>query len=499
MDNEHIDVVIIGAGLSGIGAGAQLTINCPQKSYAVLEMRNGIGGTWDLFRFPGVRSDSDMFTFGYSFKPWIGDKVLADGPSIRNYVRETAREYGVDERIRYGHRVGALSWSSEDARWTISGERTASGEPFTITASFVMLCTGYYDYENPHSPELAGVEHFGGQVLHPQFWPEDLDYTGKRVVVIGSGATAVTVVPAMTDRAAHVTMLQRSPSYVLSLPAVDPSARLLRKVLPDMVVHRITRAKNIGIMYGLWSLAKRRPRIVRALLRKLAQRRLPEGYEIDVHFKPVYDPWDERMCFVPDGDLFEAIAAGNASVVTDRIETFTESGIRLESGNELEADIVVTATGLRMLPLGGTEISVDGRAIDIADTLTYRAMMLAGVPNLGWVIGYTNLSWTLRCNLTCAYICRVLNHMDAQGYRYCVPRLEDPDLPREPFVADLKSGYILRGIHAFPKQGPAPPWRGYMSYPRDLRYIGHAPLEDGVLHFERGAVPAEPQPSAAVA
>jgi cation diffusion facilitator CzcD-associated flavoprotein CzcO len=323
-------------------------------------------------------------------------------------------------------------------------------------------------------------------------------YTGKRVVVIGSGATAVTVVPAMTDKAAHVTMLQRSPSYVLSLPAVDPSARLLQKLFPDMVAHRITRAKNIGIMYGLWSLAKRRPRIVRALLRRLAQRRLPEGYEIDVHFKPVYDPWDERMCFVPDGDLFDAIAAGKASVVTDKIETFTENGIRLESGNELEADIAVTATGLRLRALGGTEITVDGRAIDVAETLTYRAMMLAGVPNLGWVVGYTNLSWTLRCNLTCAYICRLLNHMDAHGYRYCVPR-DDPSLPREPFIADLKSGYIRRGIHLFPKQGPAPPWRGYMSYPRDLRYIGHAPLEDGVLHFERGAVPADAQPSAAVA
>ena len=499
MGTEHLDVVIIGAGLSGIGAGAQLTINCPQKSFAVLETRGGIGGTWDLFRYPGVRSDSDMFSFGYSFKPWGGDQVLADGPSIRDYVRETARDYGVEEKIRYHHRVRALTWSSEDARWTITGEQTESGEPFTLTASFVMMCTGYYDYEEPYAPELPGVERYGGELLHPQFWPEGVDYAGKRVVVIGSGATAVTLVPAMTDRAAHVTMLQRSPSYVLSLPAVDPSAKLLQKVLPDMVAHRITRGKNIAIMYGFWTLAKRRPRWIRALLRKLAQRRLPKGYELDVHFKPAYNPWDERMCFVPDGDLFEAISAGKASVVTDHIETFTETGLRLKSGRELDAEIIVTATGLKLLPLGGVDIRVDERSVDVGETLTYRAMMLAGVPNLGWVVGYTNLSWTLRCNLTCAYICRLLNHMDAHGYRYCVPRLDDPSVERQPFITDLKSGYIRRAIDSFPKQGPEPPWRGYQSYPRDLRYIGKADLEDGVLHFERGAVRTVAQTEAAAA
>jgi cation diffusion facilitator CzcD-associated flavoprotein CzcO len=348
------------------------------------------------------------------------------------------------------------------------------------------MCTGYYSYDEGHAPVFKGRERFKGPIIHPQFWPQELDYTGKRVVVIGSGATAVTLVPAMADKASHVTMLQRSPSYVLGLPAVDPIARLLRRFLPEMVVHRIVRAKNVAMMLGIYRLSRRRPRLMRALLRRSAERHLPVGYDIDTHFKPTYEPWDQRMCFVPDSDLFKAISAGAASVVTDQIETFTERGVRLSSGEELEADIVVSATGLKLVPLGGLELSVDGRDVEIGETLAYRAMMLAGVPNLAWVVGYTNISWTLRCNLTCAYVCRLLNHMDAHGYRYCVPELDDPDVDRQPFV-DLKSGYVLRAIDSFPKQGPARPWRGYQNYMRDLRYIGRAPLEDGTLRFVGGA------------
>jgi monooxygenase len=493
MEAQHLDVLIVGSGLSGIGAACNLEISCPDKSYAVLEMRGAMGGTWDLFRYPGVRSDSDMFTFGYSFKPWVTNKVLADGESIRSYVRETAEEYGVIDKIRFHHRVQTASWSSEDARWTLTGERVDTGEQFTLTASFVVMCTGYYNYDEGYAPEFPGVERFSGTLVHPQFWPEDLDYEGKRVVVIGSGATAVTLVPAMAERAAHVTMLQRSPSYVLSLPAVDPTARALRRFLPEMVVHRITRAKNVAIMLGIFNLSRRRPQLVRRVLRRWSARHLPEGYDVDVHFNPTYDPWDQRMCFVPDGDLFNSISEGNASVVTDQIETFTERGLRLTSGRELEADIVVSATGLKLLALGGLELSVDGEPVDISDALAYRAMMLSGVPNLVWVVGYTNISWTLRCNLTCAYVCRLLNHMDAHGYRYCVAH-PDEGVAREPLV-DLKSGYILRAIENFPKQGPAPPWRGYQNYVRDLRYIGRAPLEDGVLRFERNGS----RPSASVA
>jgi cation diffusion facilitator CzcD-associated flavoprotein CzcO len=494
MEAEHLDVLIVGGGVSGIGAAAHLELNCPTKSYAVLEMRDAIGGTWDLFRYPGVRSDSDMFTFGYSFKPWSADEVLADGESIRNYVRETAEEYGVVHKIRFHHRVHTASWSSEDARWTLTGERVDTGETFTLTASFVVTCTGYYNYDEGYAPEFPGAERFNGTIVHPQFWPEELDYEGKHVVIIGSGATAVTLVPAMAGTAKHVTMLQRSPSYVLSLPAVDPLARALRRFLSEMVVHRITRAKNIALMFGVFKLSRSRPRLVRKILRRSAERHLPDGYDVDVHFNPSYDPWDQRMCFVPGSDLFNAIASGEASVVTDQIETFTEQGLRLASGREVEADIVVSATGLKLLALGGLKLSVDGQSIDIGGRLAYRAMMLEGVPNLGWVAGYTNMSWTLRCNLTCAYICRLLNHMDAHGYRYCIPRLDDPTVERQPFV-DLKSGYVRRGIDSFPKQGPAPPWRGYQNYLRDLRYIGRAPLEDGVLRFE----PNGRRPSASVA
>ena len=480
MQPDHVDVLIVGAGLSGIGAACHLEMSRPGKSYAVLEMREGIGGTWDLFRYPGVRSDSDMFTFGYSFKPWLGNVVLAPGDSIRDYVTETAREHGVTEKIRFGHRVRAASWSSDEQRWTVRAEH--AGEEVVLTSSFICMASGYYDYDNPHDPEFAGIERFGGEVVHPQFWPEELDHTGKKVVVIGSGATAVTVVPAMAERAEHVTMLQRSPSYILSTPAVDRMATRLARFLPDIAVLRLMRAKHLTSFLGFFKLSRARPRLVRALVRSQAKRRLPEGYDIDTHFNPSYEPWVQRMCFVPDGDLFRAIGEGRASVVTDRIETFTEDGIRLESGEQLEADVVVTATGLKLLLFGGIELTVDGAAVDPGDRHTYRAMMIEGVPNLIWVVGYTNAAWTLRCNLTCAYMCRLLDHMDAKGYRSVVPRLDDPATPKGPFI-DFESGYVQRSIHTFPKQGPAPPWRGYMSYPRDLWFIGRAELEDGVLEF----------------
>lgn len=497
-DNEQLDVLIVGAGLSGVGAAAQLSVRSPQKTYAVLEMRGGVGGTWDLFRFPGVRSDSDMFTFGYSFKPWNEGKVLADGPSIRNYVGETAREYGVEQKIRFHHRVHSLSWSTEDARWTARGERTDTGEAFEVSAGFVVNGTGYYSYDEAYTPEFPGADRFKGEIIHPQFWPEDLDYAGKRVIVIGSGATAVTVVPAMADTAEHVTMLQRSPSYVLSLPEIDPVARGFGWFLPDRLVHRLARGKNVVTMLGIFGLSRRWPKLMRRILMRSVRKQLPPGYEVDKHFNPAYDPWDQRLCFVPEGDLFEAISAGDASVVTDRIKEFTEDGILLESGDRLEADLIVTATGLKITPLGGMTLSVDGTEVDVADTVLYRMMMMTGIPNLAWVIGYTNISWTLRCNLTAQYVCRLLNHMDEHGYDYCVPKLDDEQIERAPAI-DLQAGYVQRGIDAFPKQGPVPPWLGSQNFVRDLRYIGRAELEDGALRFvrsPRSSPRREPEPVA---
>ena len=482
MEIEHLDVLVVGAGLSGVGAGCHLETRLPGKSYAILEARGSLGGTWDLFRYPGVRSDSDMYTLGYSFRPWKEAKAIADGPSILRYVKETASDYGVDEKIRFNHRVVRASWSSVEARWTVEAERTDTGETVQLSCGFLFMCTGYYRYDAGYSPDLPGTERFEGRIVHPQFWTDDVDHAGKRVVVIGSGATAVTLVPAMAETAEHVTMLQRSPSYVVSLPAEDPIANLARRHLPAKLAYSIVRWKNVLVTMLVFQLSRRRPRLMKSLIRKGLESRLPPGYDIDTHFKPRYNPWDQRMCLVPDGDLFESICNGRASVVTDTIETFTETGLKLASGAELEADLVVTATGLDLLPLGGLEMTVDGREIELPKTMGYKGMMLSGVPNLAASIGYTNASWTLKCDLTCEYVCRLLKHMDEHGYRQATPENNDPSVAEEPFI-DFTSGYVLRAIDRFPRQGSKAPWRLYQNYARDIVALRHGKIEDGALRF----------------
>ncbi|MFO0587166.1 MAG: NAD(P)/FAD-dependent oxidoreductase [Polyangiaceae bacterium] len=484
MAHEHVDVLIIGAGLSGVGAACHLQMRCPNKTYAILEMREAMGGTWDLFRYPGIRSDSDMYTLGYVFRPWTEAKAIADGPSILKYIKDTARDHGVDSKIRYRHRVIRAEWSSRDAQWTVEAERTDTGEKVTLTSSFVFGCTGYYRYDEGYSPRFPGQERFQGRLVHPQHWPSDLDYTGKRVVVIGSGATAVTLVPAMAERAAHVTMLQRSPTYVLSLPSRDALADVLRKRLPEKAVYPIVRWKNVAMGTLMYQFSRRAPDAMKRLLRKGVKSMLPEGYDVDRHFRPTYNPWDQRLCFVPDGDMFKAMSSGKADVVTDKIATFTEKGIRLESGAELEADIIVTATGLNLLALGGMKVVVDGREIDLGKTVGYKGMMLSGVPNLALALGYTNASWTLKCDLVAQYVCRLLRHMDEHGYRSVTPRPPPPDLPLEPFL-DLKSGYVQRSLDKLPKQGSRAPWKLYQSYARDVRMFRHAKLEDEGVEFSR--------------
>jgi monooxygenase len=482
MPPEHVDVLIVGAGLSGIGAGYHLKVNCPGKTYAILEARDCIGGTWDLFRYPGIRSDSDMYTLGYSFQPWSQATAIADGASILSYVRQTARDHGIDRKVRFHHRVVRAEWSTVDARWTVEVERLDTPQTVLLSCSFLLACSGYYRYEQGYTPEFQGAERFAGPIVHPQQWSEDIDYAGKRVVVIGSGATAITLVPAMARSAAHVTMLQRSPSYVVSLPAEDRVANALRGALPAGVAYSIARWKNVLRAMLSFQLARRRPRVMKALLHKALERQLPLGYDIDRHFKPHYDPWDQRLCLVPDGDLFEAIRAGRASVVTDRIHTFTERGLELASGAELEADLIVTATGLDLLALGGMELAVDGREVELAETMSYKGMMLSGVPNLAFALGYSNASWTLKCDLTCKYVCRLLGHMDEHGYRQCTPRNRDPSIAALPLM-DFSSGYILRSIQRFPKQGSKTPWRLYQNYALDILSLKFGAIEDGTIEF----------------
>jgi cation diffusion facilitator CzcD-associated flavoprotein CzcO len=482
---EHVDVLIVGAGLSGIGAACQLREHLPTKSVAVLEAREASGGTWDLFKYPGIRSDSDMFTFGFSWRPWPGDRALADGPLILDYLRTVAEEYGVDELIRYRHQVTGASWDSVTARWTV--DVLVDGEPTTMTAGFLWGCSGYYHYDEPYAPQLPGAETFEGTIVHPQHWPEDLDYAGKSVVVIGSGATAVTLVPAMAGTAEHVTMLQRSPSYILSRPGKDRLATLLGR-LPTKMSYPVVRWANILLTVGSYQLARRRPGFMKGLIRKGVEAQLPDSVDVDVHFNPRYDPWDQRLCFVPDGDLFRALRKGQASIVTDTIETFTPTGIRLTSGQELEADVIVTATGLQLLAFGGLELVVDGEPVDFSKTMAYKALMLSGVPNFAYTVGYTNASWTLKADLVSTYVVRLLQHLDRIGARSAVP-VRQPDVAEIPFM-DFQSGYVLRALDRLPKQGDRAPWRLKQNYLTDLRTIKRGEIDDGVLAFD--TVPARP-------
>jgi monooxygenase len=476
---EHVDVLVIGAGLSGIGAAAHLTRVLPRTSYVVLEAREVSGGTWDLFRYPGVRSDSDMYTMGYRFRPWRHAEALGSGERILEYLRDTAREYDVERRTRYSHRVVRVSWDSGEALWTVEAER--AGETVTFTAGLVWSCRGYYDYERGHEPEFAGAEDFRGPIVHPQHWPSDLEWAGRDVVVIGSGATAVTLVPAMAGDAAHVTMLQRSPSYVLSLPQRDPFAARVRRWLPAGPARRLVRWKSIVVQAVFYRLSRRRPDVVKRLVRKQNVALLPEGYDVDTHFTPRYDPWDQRMCFVPDADLFKAVRRGDAEIVTGRIERFDADGVLLAGGRHLHADVIVTATGLTLSPFGGIELIVDGEKVDPSSSMTYRALMLSEVPNFVFTIGYTNASWTLKVDLVADFTCRLLAFMTEHGYRSVVPR-RDPGVGEVPLM-DFTSGYVLRALDQLPHQGEREPWRLRQSYLRDRRTIRRAPLQDGVLDF----------------
>lgn len=489
-DIEHLDVLVVGAGLSGIGAGHYLQADCPWASYAIFEARGAIGGTWDLFRYPGVRSDSDMYTLGYSFRPWDQDESIADGQAILDYIRETARVEGIDQHIRFHHRIVAADWSTPDGRWDITAERTdpETGDVETIhlTCGFLFSCSGYYRYDHGYQPDFPGIDDFTGTIVHPQAWPEDLDYAGKRVVVIGSGATAVTLIPSMSDDTEHITMLQRSPTYIVALPAKNPLVNLIRRILPTRWSGPIVKWFNALMTQGSYQFSRRFPGLARKGIRALVKMQLPDGYEVDTHFKPKYDPWDQRLCLVPDGDLFKAIRRGDASVVTDQVDQFTENGIRLASGEELPADIVVTATGLELLFIGGIDVSIDGEALDLPDKLTYKGMMLEDVPNLAIAIGYTNASWTLKCDLTCQYVTRLLNHLHATGLRQCTPENRDASVTAEPLLG-LSSGYVQRSQHEFPKQGTRFPWQVKQSYLADYRALKRSDIHDEAMQFSNPA------------
>jgi cation diffusion facilitator CzcD-associated flavoprotein CzcO len=479
---EHFDVLIVGAGLSGIGAGYHVQTNCPGKTYAILEGRAAIGGTWDLFRYPGIRSDSDMYTLGYIFKPWDQTKALADGPSILHYVRETAEENGIDRHIRFRHMVKRAAWSSEDAQWTVEAEH--DGAVVRFTCGFLFMCSGYYDYSGGYDPDFPGRDQFGGLVVHPQFWPEQLDYAGKQVVVVGSGATAVTLVPELARKAGHVVMLQRSPTYVVSRPAEDAFANWMRRHLPRKLAYSVTRWRNVLLTMYFYGLTRRKPEVVKKQILDMARGHLGPDYDIDTHFTPKYNPWDQRLCLVPDADLFDAIKAGSASVVTDTIETFTQTGLRLASGKELPADIVVTATGLKLLFAGGLKVSVDGAAVDFSKRYTYKGMMFSGVPNFASAFGYTNASWTLKADLTCLYVCRLLNYMDRRALASCTPELTEGDVEAAPFL-NLTSGYVTRSAHLLPLQGPKTPWRVHQNYAMDMMALRFGKVDDGVMVFRK--------------
>ncbi|EME24018.1 flavin-containing monooxygenase [Rhodococcus triatomae] len=476
------DVLIIGAGISGIGAACHLKARRPGTTFAILEGRDSIGGTWSLFRYPGIRSDSDMPSFGFNFKPWTHRKSIADADIILGYLQETVDENDLTDHIRFGYRVVGAEFSTTDGRWTITTRHADTGDTTLFTARFLFMGTGYYDYDAGYTPEFTGVEDFAGQVVHPQHWPEDLDHTGKRVVVIGSGATAVTLVPSMADTAGHVTMLQRSPSYVLSLPAEDAIANTLNRLIGPDRAYRIVRRKNIMLNRGIFKACMRAPKLMRRLLIANVRRQLPKHYDVDTHFTPRYDPWDQRLCMVPNGDLFTSLSSGRASVVTDRIAHFTKTGIALESGQELAADIIVTATGLNLAPLGKVDFAVDGRPVSVPDTTVFKSMMLSGVPNMAFAIGYTNIAWTLKVDLVCEHFCRLLDHMDTHGHDVVVPEIDDPDQDRIPLL-DMSSGYVQRAIAMFPKAGTSGPWTVAQAYEQDAERLCDGPVTDPALRF----------------
>ena len=479
---EHLDVLIIGAGLSGIGAGVHLQQRCPKRSFAVLEGRARLGGTWDLFRYPGVRSDSDMYTLGYRFRPWKGAKSIADGPSILAYLKDTAREHGIDKKIRFDHRVTRAAWSTTDALWTVDAEVGEARTPHRFTCNFLFTCGGYYRYDAGHTPEFAGRVQFKGRVVHPQHWPADLAHAGRRVVVIGSGATAVTLVPALAQTAAHVTMLQRSPTWMIGMPSQDVVATALRRLLPARLAYGLARWKQVALGMFSYRLFRARPALAKRILLGGVRRWLGPDADLATHFTPRYNPWEQRLCLVPDGDFFKAVRTGRASVVTDTIERFTETGIALTSGAHLDADIVVTATGLALELAGGLQVSVDGVPVDWPNTLNYKGLMYSGVPNFAAVFGYTNASWTLKADLISEYVCRLLNHMAEHNLRQCTPRNGDPGMATEPWV-DFSSGYLQREMHRFPKQGSRGPWKLNQNYLRDLFALRYGRLDDGAMTF----------------
>ncbi len=483
MSEQHFDVLIIGAGVSGVGMACHLTQDCPGKSYAILERRHDLGGTWDLFRYPGIRSDSDMYTFGYNFRPWTGGKVLADGPAIKNYVRETAEAYGVTENIRFGTAVKEANWCSDDKQWQVTAENEDTGEKLTFTAKYLAGCTGYYNYDAGYKPDFTDEDKFKGQVIHPQHWPEGLDYEGKRIVVIGSGATAITLVPTMAEKAEHVTMLQRSPSYLMPLPSTDLVTVGLQKVLPDKLAYRITRGRNITLARALFERSRRSPKAMRRLLLGIVRQQV--GKNVDMrHFSPNYNPWDQRLCVVKDGDLFKAVKAGKASMATDHIDRFTENGILLKSGQELKADIVITATGLDVQMLGGLEAKIDGRPVVLRDKLIYKNVMVDDVPNAAMIFGYTNISWTLKADIAAEYFCRLINHMDKYGYDVAVPRDTENSATEDTMLGSLDSGYVLRANDRLPRQGSHGPWKSNQNYLEDLKILRFDPIEDGYLEFD---------------
>lgn len=487
MTSEHVDVVVVGAGLSGIGAGYHLQTMSPDRSYVILEGRDGLGGTWDLFKYPGIRSDSDMHTLGFSFKPWTEAKSIADGPSILQYLKQTVAQFGIDKNIRYGQLVTKAEWSTDDAQWTVTSTNKATGASNTITCSFLFMCSGYYSYKKGHTPEFTGRERFKGTVVHPQDWPTDLDYAGKRVVVIGSGATAVTIVPSMADKAAHVTMLQRSPTYMVSRPDHDVMANRMRKVLPPKMAYNLTRFKNTWRQQLVYNKTRTDPEKVKQLLLGGIKMELGADYDIAKHFTPAYNPWDQRLCLVPNGDFFKAMREGKASVVTDHITSFTETGIQLASGEHLDADIIITATGLELVTLGEMDFFVDGSQVDFAKTWTYKGFAYSDIPNLASTFGYINASWTLRSDLTAEYVCRLLNHMRKKGVAQCTPRLREQDhnMKERPWIDGFSSGYMQRMMHRMPRQGDHEPWINPQNYRRDKKMFKHSPIDDGVMQFSK--------------